>query len=194
MCPRHSTTSAFGANRSSHSLVVIGWSVVGIVAEPAPVPLPLDGLVGNRPLDDQDERVELAPVGLEEPFDEIVRAADRTALEVDEGPVHGDLRQPGQGAQGDLLDARLGGRGQGHGVAVAAESGVDPENVDDRLVRRRPGCRQRWASPFMGQRPRAACSNGCSSHTPPDGPVNECLLHCRRRSRPRRVDTAEAWR
>ena len=126
-----------------------GHGLVGVrvVAEPAPVALALDGLVGDRPLDHQDKRVELAPVGLEEPLDEVVGAAHRTALEVDERPVHRDLRQPGQGAQGDLLDARLGGGGQGHRVPVAAEPGVDPKDVDDRLVRWRLGCRHTGPSP-----------------------------------------------
>ena len=38
---------------------------------------------------------ELAAVGLEEPLEEVVGAAARAALEVDQGPVHGDLRQAG---------------------------------------------------------------------------------------------------
>ena len=104
-----------------------------VVAEAAPVALVLDLLVGDRALDDQHERLELAAVGLEEPLEEVVGAAVGAALEVDQRPVHGDLRQPGQGAEGDLLDAGLGGRGEGHGVAVAAEAGVDPQHVDQGL-------------------------------------------------------------
>ena len=107
---------------------------VGVVAEPAPVALALDRLVGDRALDDEHERLELAAVGLEEPLDEVVGAADRSALEVDQRPVHRDLRQAGQRAERDLLDARLGGRGEGDGVAVAAQPGVDPQDMDDGLV------------------------------------------------------------
>ena len=122
-----------------------GHRLVGrrVVAEAAPVALVLDRLVGDRPLHDQDERLQLAAVGLEEPLDEVVRAAHRTALEVDERPVHGDLRQPGEGAQGDLLDAGLGGRGQRDGVAVAAQAGVDPEDVHRRRVGRAETTRDR---------------------------------------------------
>ena len=108
-----------------------------VVAEPAPVALALDGLVGDRALDDEHERIELAAIGLEEPFDEIVGAAHRAVLEVDQRPVDGDLGQAGEGAQGDLLDAGLSGSGQGDRVTVTAEPGVDPQDVDQCLVYRR---------------------------------------------------------
>ena len=152
--PTASTASAFGARRSSHSLVVIGWSVVGVVAEAAPVALALDRLVGDRALDDEHERLELAAVGLEEPLDEVVGAADRAALEVDQRPVHRDLRQAREGAEGDLLDARLRGRGEGDRVAVAAEPGVDPEDVDDGLVRRGFGSRSHSLLPAASRSSR----------------------------------------
>ena len=41
-----------------------------------------------------------------------------------------DLRDPGNAAQHEILDARLGGRGHRDGVAIAAEAGRDPEDVD----------------------------------------------------------------
>ncbi len=107
---------------------------LGIVPEAAPVALALDGLVGDRTLDHQHEGLELAAVGLEEPLEEIVGAAHGAALEVDQRPVHSDLRQPGQGSEGDLLDARLSGGGERHRVAVAAQAGIDPEDVDDRVL------------------------------------------------------------
>ena len=147
---------------------------VGIVPEAAPVALLLDGLVGDRPLDDQHERVELAPVRLEEPLQEVVGPADRAALEVDERPVDRDLREPRQGAEGDLLDARLGGCGQGDGVAVAAEPGVDPQDMDDGLVRRSFGDRQ-GAHPPLIVAPRMRGSPAVIQENPQ--PVNECLLH-----------------
>ena len=105
-----------------------------VVAEPAPVALVVQLLVGDRALDHQHERLELAAVGLEEPLEEVVGAAGRAALEVDQRPVHRHLRQPGKGAEGDLLDAGLGGRGQRDGVTVAAEPGVDPQHVDECLL------------------------------------------------------------
>ena len=104
---------------------------VGVVAEPAPVALALDRLVGDRALDDEHERLQLAAVGLEEPLDEVVGAADRAALEVDQRPVDGDLRQARAAPEGDLLDARLRRRRQRDRVAVAAQAGVDPQDVDD---------------------------------------------------------------
>ena len=109
---------------------------VGVVPEPAPVALALDRLVRDGAFHDEHERLELAAVGFEEPFDEVVGAADRAALEVDERPVHRDLRQPGQRTERDLLDARLRRGRERDGVAVAAQSGVDPEHVDDGFVRR----------------------------------------------------------
>ena len=107
---------------------------VGVVPEPAPVALRLDRLVRDRALDDEHERLELAAVGLEEPLDEVIGAADRSAFEVDQRPVHRDLRETGEGAEGDLLDARLGRGGEGDGIAVTAQPGVDPQDVDDELV------------------------------------------------------------
>src|SRR3954451_10472726 len=106
----------------------------GVVAEAGPVPLVLDLLVGDGPLDDQDERLQVTAVGLEEPLEEVVRATVRAALEVDQRPVHGHFRQSRQRAERDLLDAGLSGRGEGHGVTVAAEPGVDPEHMDQDVL------------------------------------------------------------
>ena len=106
--------------------------LAGAVAEAAPIAFAFDRLVGDRALDDQDERVDLAGVGLPPPIDEGV-----ANIRVDQRPVERDLGQPGQGTESDLLDARLRRRGQGHGVAIAAQPGIDPEDVDDGLVLRR---------------------------------------------------------
>ena len=107
--PTATIAVALGASRSSHSLVVIGWPVAGSLPNPHQYPSLVQLLVGDRPLDDQHERFQLAAVGLEEPFEEVVRTARRSALEVDQRPVHGDLGQTGQRAERDLLDAWLGG-------------------------------------------------------------------------------------
>ena len=115
-------------------LVPVGWHRLPggrVVAETAPVALVVQLLVRDGALDDQDERLELAAVGLEEPLEEVVRAAVGPAFEVDQGPVHRDLGQAGQRTEGDLLDARLGRRGQRDGVSVTAESGVDPKHMDE---------------------------------------------------------------
>src|SRR5690606_5390527 len=76
-----------------------------------------------------------AAVGFEEPFQEDDGAPVRSALEVDQGPVDGDLGQAGQRAQGDLFDAGLGGGSQRHRIAVTTQSGVDPQHVDQGLFR-----------------------------------------------------------
>ena len=92
---------AFGARRSSHSLVVRTWPVSGSLPKPQKYP-PLslvELLVGDRALDDEDERLEFAAVGLVPPLDEGVRALLGPALEVDQRPVHRDLRQSGQRAE-----------------------------------------------------------------------------------------------
>ena len=109
---------------------------LGVVPEAAPVALGLDLLVRDGALDDEHERLQLAALGLEEPLDEVVGAADGAVLEVDQRPVHGDLREPGQRPERDLLDAGLGGGGEGDRVAVAAQPGVDPQDVDDGILGR----------------------------------------------------------
>ena len=146
--------------------------------EPRPVPLGLDRLVRDRPLDDEDERLELAAVGLVPPLDERVGPLLRPALEVDQRPVHLDLRQPRQGAHDDLLDARLGRPRQGDGVAVAPQPTVHPEDVEgSRLgLRRCLGLRR------GGHRPSALLS----SHTA-DRKV-------RARPAETRVDVSPGWR
>src|ERR1700757_126864 len=63
----------------------------GVVAEPAPVPLVFQLLVGDGSLDDEHERFQFPAVALKEPFEEVVGAAGRSALEIDERPVDGDL-------------------------------------------------------------------------------------------------------
>ncbi len=42
-----------------------------------------------------------------------------------------DLRKAGQGAEHDVLDAGLHGRGQCNGITVTTQARVDPENVND---------------------------------------------------------------
>ncbi len=85
-----------------------------IVTEPAPVSLVLDLLVRDGPLDDQHERFQFASVRFEEPFEEVVGAPVRSALEVDQWPVDGDPGQAGERAESDLLDAGLSGGSQRH--------------------------------------------------------------------------------
>jgi hypothetical protein len=83
---------------------------------------------------------------IEWPFEEVVRATVGAALEVDERPVDGDFRQAGQCTERDLLDAGL----DSHGVAVAAETGVDPEHVDQGFFGSECGfSSRRWHVPTL---------------------------------------------
>ena len=101
-----------------------------VVAEPGPVALTCERLVRYRPLDDEDEGLQLAAICLPEPLQEVVRTAGRAAFEVDERPVDRDFGQPRQRAQRDLFDARLRRSGERNGVPVAAQPGIDPQHVD----------------------------------------------------------------
>ena len=94
-------------------------------ADRRPVALALDLLVGDRALDDEHERVE-------PPFGRVMKELEElvAVLVGEHGVVQVDLRQPGNGAQDDVLDARLRGGGDRHRVAVAAQAGRDPEDVD----------------------------------------------------------------
>ena len=40
--------------------------------------------------------------------------------------MDGDLRQTGEGAEGDLLDTGLRGGSQRHRIAVTTQTGIDP--------------------------------------------------------------------
>ena len=59
-CRSATTAAAFGARRSIHSFVVIGWPVSGSMPMRRPVAVAVDLLVRDRALEDQHERVELA--------------------------------------------------------------------------------------------------------------------------------------
>ncbi len=134
-----------------------------VVAETAPVAVVVEFLVGNRPLDDQHERFEFTPVGLAEPLEEVVGATFGPALEVDERPVHRDLRQTRQRPpECDLLDGGLHRGGERDGVTVAAEAGVDPQHVYQRVL----GRQRLW----------------CRHAEPPSGvPVHSCTVGVDRR-------------
>ncbi len=93
--PTATTAVAFGVNRIEP--LAGGHRLVGrrIVAEPAPIAFALEFLVRDGSLDDQDERIQFAAVGFEEPGEKVVGTSTRPALEVDEGPMDRDLGQAG---------------------------------------------------------------------------------------------------
>ena len=101
---------------------------VGVVAEPRPVAVAVDLLVGDRALDDEHERIELAAVGLEEPLQEVVGAAVRPALEVDQRPVDGDLGQARAGRRGRSLRSL--------GCVAAVSATESPSQLRPALIQR----------------------------------------------------------
>ena len=111
-------------------------SGVEVVAEGRPVAaLGVQLLIRDGPFHHQHERLQLAAVRLAEPLEEVVGALLRAAFEVDQRPVHGDLGKSGKRPEGYLLDAWLGCRRQGHGITVATEPGIDPQDVDQSFFR-----------------------------------------------------------
>ena len=131
--PAATIAVALGASRSSHSLRRHRLPGRGIVAEPAPVALILDLLVGDRPFDDEHERFQFAAVGFEEPFEEVVLHLRSARTRNRSGANARRSWEGRERAERDLLDAGLGGGSQRHGITVTTQSGVDPKNVDQRF-------------------------------------------------------------
>ena len=133
--PAATTASALGASRSIHS----GGdrlAGLGVGAECRPVAVAIDLLVGDRAFDHQHEVRQLAarrPVkGLHEVVADVI-GKHRV--------VQMHLGQPRNGAEHHIFDTGLGGRGDRHRVAVAAEPAGDPKDMDladPRLVFRHP--------------------------------------------------------
>src|SRR5690606_11509802 len=91
-----------------------------------PIPLAVDLLVGDRPLHDEDERLQFAAGRRAERGQEVLAAERRREHLV----VQVHLGQARYDAVDDVFDARLGRRRDRHGVAVAAHALGDPQNVD----------------------------------------------------------------
>ena len=99
---------------------------VRVDAEAAPVTVAVDLLVGDRALDDEHERVELAARGR-------VPGAQVVVADVvgEQRVVERDARLAGDGAAQQLLETRAGRGRERDRLAVAAESARQPEHVDD---------------------------------------------------------------
>ena len=89
-----------------------------------PVALGFVPFVRDGALDDEDEWAELTRGGTLEDTHEV--AAD---LVGQDGIVQVDLRQPGQRTAQHVLDARVGGRRHGDGVAVAPQPRGQPDDM-----------------------------------------------------------------
>ena len=102
-----------------------GLAGLRIGAERRPVAFLLDFLIGNRAFHDQDERFQLALLGLVPKLQEII------AVFIGEnGVVQMNAGQSGDRAQQDVLDAGLRGGCDGNGVTVTTKSGGDPQNMN----------------------------------------------------------------
>ena len=77
-------------------------AVGGVDAEPGPVPVAVDLLVPERALDDEDERVELAGLGVVPGLHEL-----RTDLVREHRRVRHNLRHAGDRARDDVLQRRV---------------------------------------------------------------------------------------
>ncbi len=127
--PTARTASALGASFSQPRARRLGLPGLEVVAEAGPVPLFLDGLVGDRPLHHEDEGIQLSALGFAEPLHEVFAAEGI----VDQRPVNGDLGKPRKGPQHNLLDAGLHRGGERDGISVAAQAAVDPQDVNHRF-------------------------------------------------------------
>ena len=110
-----------------------GLAVLGVDAEAGPVALAVDLLVGDRALDDEDEGVELALLGVVPGLDVLLADLVGDHLVVDHHPRHA-----GDDALDDVLEAGVRGRGHGHGVALAGEPRGHPQDVSGDLPRSSP--------------------------------------------------------
>ena len=119
------TAQALSASPSIHSHVVIGWPVALSELHGGPVALALDPFVGDRPLDDEDERGELAFPGAMKRRKEAL-----AALVCEDWIVDPHLREAGHRSHHDVFDTRLGRGSDRDGVAVAPQPRRDPEDVD----------------------------------------------------------------
>ena len=123
--PSAITTAARGASQSIQ--VVAGDRLaLGVDAEAAPVALAVDLLVGDRALDDEHERIELAARG-GVPGAQIVVAH----VVGEQRVVERDAGLPGDGAAQQLLEARARRGRQRDRLAVAAEAAREPEHVHE---------------------------------------------------------------
>ncbi len=93
---------AFGASRSIHSQVVMGWPVSLVGSEGGPVTLGFIGFVGNRSFHDENEWIELA---LRRPVEALQKFV--AVFVGEEQIVKVDFGNPRQIAEHQIFDARL---------------------------------------------------------------------------------------
>ena len=101
-------------------------SVQGVDAERGPVPVARQILIGDRPLQHEDERMALAPHGIPERGDELVSGLKREHRVVEDDPGCAGGRSDKQ-----LLKARIRRRRHRHRVPVAPETAGQPEDMDE---------------------------------------------------------------
>ena len=128
--PTATTAAAFGARRSTHSLVVIGCPVSGSSPMPAQWPSPLIFSLGIEPSTTSTNGSSL-------PASASYQASMNSApfSKASTGLCTTTFGMPGIAPGDDVLEARLGGRGHGDGVAVARQPGGHPDDVGGHRLR-----------------------------------------------------------
>jgi hypothetical protein len=137
-----------------------------VSAQAGPVALGLVPLVGDRPLDDEQEQLELPLRRAAQAGEELVAVLVGQDL-----IVQPEARHAGNRPEHQVFQARLRRGGHGDGVAVAAQTGRQPDDVD-LLERPFPG---------SGERSHGAASRGaeepyCGRGSAP--PPQESQLFC----------------
>ena len=120
------TARALGASRSIQSVVLIGWPVWRRCPSPPSSRLcRMDLLVGDRAFHHQHEGIELAFLGLIERLDELVANFVRQ-----NGIMEVHFGEARNGAQQNIFDAGLRGCGDGNRIAITAQTGGYPDDVN----------------------------------------------------------------
>jgi hypothetical protein len=106
----------------------MGWSPDQYLRKPSsPVALFLVVLIRDRPFDYENEVLDLAFRRLMKWLQEVISVGQG-----EKGIVQVHFGNPGHGTHDNVFDARLGRSGHGNRIAVAAQSGGDPDNFDFR--------------------------------------------------------------
>src|SRR5580704_1745187 len=102
-----------------------GLAGIAISTERSPVTSLFIVFVGDRAFDDQDEVFDSSSRRVVEGLEKIIAVGLGKKWIVER-----DFRNPGNLAEDDVFDAGLGGSSHGDGVAVTAQAGGDPQNVE----------------------------------------------------------------
>ena len=150
-------------------------AVLRVDADPGPVPVAVDLLVRDGALEDQDERVELAGLGVVPGLEELGPVLVGEHRRVDDHAGHA-----GDDPEDDVLERRVRRRGHRHGVPVTALARGHPDHMGGDglllvLARRELNGPHRSSSQGVNRsaatdRPRAGPSPACPRTPSPPAP------------------------